>query len=90
MEQMKDSKGWIDKRAPKHLSSSVLSGALYIHNGKDTQEKLERSEQVLNKIGTELASYAMALLVLPQMMDTMRDSQEYKEFADKLQSHTVH
>jgi hypothetical protein len=87
---MKDSKGWIDKRAPKHLSSSVLSGALYIHNGKDVQEKVKRSEQVLNKIGTELASYAMALLVLPQLMDTMRDSQEYKEFADKLQSQTVH
>ena len=84
------SKEWIDKRAPEHLSSSVLSGALYIHNGKDTQDKLKRSEQVLNKIGTELASYAMALLVLPQMMDTMRESQEYKEFADKLQSSTVH
>jgi hypothetical protein len=87
---MKDSKGWIDKRAPKHLSSSVLSGALYIHNGKDVQEKIERSEQVLNKIGSELASYAMALLVLPQMMDMMRDSNEYKEFANKLQSQTVH
>ena len=87
---MKDSKGWIDKRAPKHLSSSVLSGALYIHNGKDVQEKVKRSEQVLNKIGAELASYAMALLVLPQMMDMMRDSREYKEFADKLQSQTIH
>ena len=84
------SKEWIDERAPKHLSSSVLSGALYIHNGKDVQEKIERSEQVLNKIGSELASYAMALLVLPQMMDMMRDSREYKDFADKLQSHTVH
>ena len=87
---MKDSKGWIDKRAPKHLSSSVLSGAIYIHNGKDVQEKVKRSEQVLNKIGAELAAYAMALLVLPQMMDMMRDSNEYKEFADKLQSTTVH
>ena len=87
---MKDSKGWIDERAPKHLSSSVLSGALYIHNGKDVQEKVKRSEQVLNKIGAELAAYAMALLVLPQMMDMMRDSNEYKEFADKLQSQTVH
>jgi hypothetical protein len=87
---MKDSKGWIDKRAPKHLSSSVLSGALYIHNGKDVQEKVKRSEQVLNKIGAELASYAMALLVLPQMMDMMRDSREYKDFADKLQSQTIH
>ena len=87
---MKDSKGWIDKRAPKHLSSSVLSGALYIHNGKDVQEKLERSEQVLNKIGEELTSYAMALLVLPQLMDTMRDSQDYKEFKDNYLSQTVH
>jgi hypothetical protein len=63
---------------------------LYIHNGKDVQEKVKRSEQVLNKIGAELAAYAMALLVLPQMMDMMRDSNEYKEFADKLQSQTVH
>ena len=87
---MKDSKGWIDERAPKHLSSSVLSGALYIHNGKDVQEKVKRSEQVLNKIGSELTSYAMALLVLPQLMDNMRDSNEYKEFKDNYQAHTVH
>ena len=81
---------YLDKIAPEHLSSSVLSGALYIHNGKDAQEKIERSEQVLNKIGSELASYAMALLVLPQLMDTMRDSQEFKDFQDKMQSQTVH
>ena len=87
---MKDSKGWIDERAPKHLSSSVLSGALYIHNGKDADEKIARTEQVLKKIGKELTSYALALLVLPQMVDMMRDSREYKEFADKLQSQTIH
>ena len=87
---MKDSKAYIDKVAPEHLSSKVLSGALYIHNGKDNDEKMKRTEQVLNKIGSELASYAMALLVLPQMMDMMRDSNEYKDFADKLQSQTVH
>ena len=87
---MKDSKGWIDERAPKHLSSSVLSGALYIHNGKDAQEKTERTQHVLNKIGKELTSYVLALLVLPQMMDMMRESPDYKEFADKFQAHTIH
>ena len=87
---MKDSKGWIDKRAPEHLSSSVLSGALYIHAGKDTQEKLNRTEQVLNKLGSKLASYAMALLVLPQLIEKTQESEEYKEFADKLHSQTVH
>ena len=87
---MKDSKGWIDERAPKHLSSSVLSGALYIHTGKDVEDKLKRTDQVLKKIGPELASYAMALLVLPQMMDMMRESPDYKEFADKLHTQTIH
>ena len=87
---MKDSKDWIDKRAPEHVSSSVLSGAIYIHNGKDTQEKLDRTEQVLNKLGSKLASYAMALLVLPELIKKTQESEEYKEFADKLQSTTVH
>ena len=84
------SKEWIDERAPEHLSSKVLSGALYIHNGKDTQEKLNRTEQVLNKLGSKLASYAMALLVLPQLIEKTQQSEEYKEFADKLHSSTVH
>ena len=86
----KDSKRYIDKIAPEHLSSSVLSGALYIHNGKDNDEKMKRTEQVLNKLGSKLASYAMALLVLPQLIEKTQQSEEYKEFADKLQSTTVH
>ena len=90
MELMKDSKGWIDERAPKHLSSSVLSGALYIHNGKDAQEKIRRTDKVLNTIGKELTSYVLALLVLPQMMDMMRESDKFKDLTDKIQSHTVH
>ena len=87
---MKDSKAYIDKVAPDHLSSKVLSGALYIHNGKDTDEKMKRTEQVLNKLGSKLASYAMALLVLPQLIEKTQQSDEYKEFADKLHSSTVH
>ena len=87
---MKDSKAYIDKIAPEHLSSSVLSGAIYIHNGKDTQEKLERTEQVLNKLGPKLSAYAMALLVLPELIKKTQQSDEYKEFEDKLHSQTVH
>ena len=87
---MKDSKAYIDKVAPEHLSTKVISGALYIHNGKDTQEKLNRTEQVLNKLGSKLAAYSMALLVLPQLIEKTQQSEEYKEFADKLQSQTVH
>ena len=87
---MRDSKGWLDKRAPKHLKTNVLSGALYIHTGKDTQEKVKRTDQVLNKLGEELTAYALALVHLPKLMELVRDSKECKEFGNKLQSHTVH
>ena len=86
----KDKDKYLDKIAPEHLSSSVLSGAIYIHNGKDTQEKLERTEQVLNKLGPKLSAYAMALLVLPELIKKTQQSEEYKEFADQLHSSTVH
>ena len=81
---------YLDKIAPEHLSSSVLSGAIYIHNGKDTEQKLERTEQVLNKLGSKLASYAMALLVLPELIKKTQQTDEYKEFEDKLHSTTIH
>ena len=90
---MKDNnygKHYADKIAPDHLSTKVIAGALYIHNGKDTQEKLDRTEQVLNKLGSKLAAYSMALLVLPELIKKTQQSDEYKEFEDKLQSSTVH
>ena len=86
----KEKDKYLDKIAPEHLSSSVLSGAIYIHNGKDTEQKLERTEQVLNKLGSKLASYAMALLVLPELIKKTQQTDEYKEFEDKLHSQTVH
>ena len=81
---------YLDRIAPEHLSSSVLSGAIYIHNGKDTDEKIARTEQVLNKLGSKLAAYSMALLVLPQLMEMTEQSKEYKEFKDNMPSLTVH
>ena len=75
---------------PKHLKPCVIHGALFIHNGKDTDDKIQRTELILKKLGTELASYVMALLVLPQMMKTMQESDEFKKFADERYSNTIH
>ena len=75
---------------PKHLKPCVIHGALFIHNGKDTDDKIKRTELILKKLGTELSTYVMALLVLPQLIEKTQQSEEYKEFADKLQSTTVH
>ena len=32
---------------PKHLKPCVIHGALFIHNGKDTDDKLKRTELIL-------------------------------------------
>ena len=75
---------------PKHLKPCVIHGALFIHNGKDTEDKIKRTELIMKKLGGELATYVMALLTLPQLMETMQDSDEYKKFADQRHSSTVH
>ena len=75
---------------PKHLKPCVIHGALFIHNGKDNEDKFKRTELIMNKLGDELASYVMALLVLPQMMKTMQESDEFKKFAYERYSNTIH
>ena len=75
---------------PKHLKPCVIHGALFIHNGKDTDDKIARTELILKKLGTELSTYVMALLTLPQLMDTVIKSGEYKKFVDQKHSSTVH
>ena len=74
---------------PKHLKPCVIHGALFIHNGKDTDDKLKRTELILKKLGTELSTYVMALLTLPQLMKTRQDSLEYKTFVEQRHSSTV-
>jgi len=75
--------------APEHLSSDVIVGALYVNNGKDNEDKLKRAEQIYKKIGDKKASYVMALLILPQLMDMTRDTKEYKTFLDERNSRTI-
>ena len=75
--------------APEHLSSDVIVGALYVHNGKDTDDKLKRAEQIANKLGNKKATYVMALLTLPQMMEEVMQSEKYKNFLEERNQRTI-
>jgi len=75
--------------APEHLSSDVLVGALYVHNGKDTDDKLKRAEQIAKKIGNKKATYVMALLTLPQLIDDTMKSDKYKDFIEERNQRTI-
>ena len=69
-----------DINFPKHLTPEVVHTALYIHNADSKEEVIKRSEYMAKQIGNKAMSYAMALLVLPWLMEQGKDTQLYKDF----------
>ena len=70
-----------DINFPKHLTPEIIHSALFVHNAPTKEEIKVRVEYCAKQIGNEAMSYAMALLVLPTLMDNMQQhSQDYKDF----------
>jgi len=65
---------------PKHLAPKVIHSALFIHNAPTKEDTIKRVEYCAKEIGDELMSYAMALLVLPMLMNNVQQSNEYKDW----------
>ena len=65
---------------PKHLTPEIVHTALYIHNAPSKEDIVKRTEYMSKQIGNESMTYAMALLVLPHLIDNTTSSQEYKDF----------
>ena len=82
-------KSYTNKDLPEHLSPEILMGVLYIHKGKDTDDKLVRAEHVANKLGGKNATYVMALLTLPQLMAEVMDTNKYKDFVTERRQRTI-
>jgi hypothetical protein len=74
----------------EHLQPKLIAGALFIHNGKNIQEKIDRTHQVQRVVGDKLATYVMALLVLPQLMEQVMKSDEYTTWSKNYKSQSVH
>ena len=75
---------------PKHLTPEIIHSALFIHNTPRKEDIKTRVEYCAKQIGNEAMSYAMALLVVPTLMDNMREhSQDYKDFITSRKK-TVH
>jgi hypothetical protein len=71
-----------DINFPKHLTPEIVHTALYIHNAPSNEDIKERVEFSIKQIGEEALSYAMALLVLPTLIDNMAQSQTYKDWKE--------
>ena len=64
---------------PKHLTPEIVHTALYIHNAPRSEIK-QRVEYCAKQVGDKAMAYAMALLVLPHLIDKTKDSEEYQDF----------
>ena len=69
-----------DINFPKHLTPEIVHTALYIHNAPSKEDIVKRTEYMAKQIGGEAMTYAMALLVLPHLIDNTTQSQDYKDF----------
>ena len=65
---------------PKHLTPEIIHSALFVHNAHDKQETITRVKFLTKQIGEKAMSFAMALLVLPWLMEQGKDSTLYKDF----------
>ena len=69
-----------DINFPKHLTPEIVHTALFIHNAQSKEEMTKRVEHSAKLIGGEAMTYAMALLVLPHLVDNTTQSKDYKDF----------
>ena len=65
---------------PKHLTPKIIHSALFVYNASNKEETIKRVEHCAKEIGDEAMTFAMALLVLPTLMDNMTNSNEYKDW----------
>ena len=65
---------------PKHLTPEIVHTALYIHNAPNKLEIVRRTEYCAKQMGDKAMSYALALLILPWLMEQGKDSTLYKDF----------
>ena len=73
-------KSFGDVNFPKHLTPKIIHSALFVHNAPSKEEIKSRVEHCAKQIGDEAMSYAMALLVLPTLMNNMEQSQDYQDW----------
>tara|TARA_R100000742_G_C4273184_1_gene92669 strand:+ start:359 stop:634 length:276 start_codon:yes stop_codon:yes gene_type:complete len=68
---------------PKHLTPEIIATALTIYNAPTTADVPGLVKEGAAKIGDEAMSYAMALLVLPELQKLTMQSNEYKKWQEE-------
>jgi len=71
--------GGKDISFPKHLTPEIIHSALFVYNAPK-EEVPVRVQYCAKQIGDEAMSYAMALLVLPELQKITMQSDDYQDW----------
>ena len=85
LKQKQFGRDWTDGelKFPEHLTPKVIHSALFIYNADSTEETKQRVEHCAKLIGDKAMSFAMAMLMLPTLMNSMADSEEYRTWNEQ-------
>ena len=65
---------------PEHLTPKIIHAALFIYNADSKEQTNKRVEHCAKELGDKAMSFAMAILLLPTLMNSMAQSEEYKSW----------
>ena len=65
---------------PKHLSLEVLTCCMFVHQGKDAEDKLRRFEQCRKELTQDEALWVMSLLMLEKVIELASESDQMQTF----------
>ena len=68
------------KVLPIYLQPRILSAVSYIHQSPNKEIGLERINKVSRKLSERELLYVMSLLVFDNILDMVRDSEDFKKF----------
>ena len=77
------------KILPIYLQPRIISAVSYIHQAPNHEIGLERINKVSRKLSDREMKYVLSLLVFDQLLDIVRDSDEFKKIVPST-SRTLH
>jgi len=78
------------KILPIYLQPRILSAVSYIHQSPNKEVGLERINKVSRKLSDREMLYVLSLLAFDNLLDLVKDSEDFKKFALNKKERTIH